>query len=505
MDSTLSRFCDRCGALVAQHLMICPSCGTALHVSHLAPLISAASLPSALSTSAAAEPLRPGSLFAQRYRILSSIGEGGFGVIYKAQDIERHGRPVAIKQINLSALSPREMIEATDSYNREVRHLSQLRHDSIPRIYASLTDPQHWYVVMDFIEGQSLEDKLKETRGRGLSAARVLEIGLALCDVLGYLHTQHPPIIFRDVKPANIMLTRAERLYLIDFGIARQYAPERTRDTGPLGTPGYAAPEQYGKAQTTAQTDIYALGATLQTLLTGKEPLELAGSSANQEQTIRRRIPRHLQPLLQHMLEPDASKRPQSMDEVKESLLWVKEQTAAQRVKRAPAFMRDFLMHSGPGSLLLVALLLFIFVLFSLTGFFSSPLWIPYLLLVLCGAVGLSAYSLHRARQEAPTRLSVKEAVSIVVNCLKSSLSLALIPTIIICYYFSALQRYPSLTSIGDYLVLGGLVLVFILGGLYWLKWNMSELWHRVPSRQQGRPQEEDSPLQQQIQKQLRL
>lgn len=500
MDSTVSRFCNRCGALVAEQIMICPNCGTALRASNLAPSMSAASTPSVLSTPAASGPLRPGSLFAQRYRILSTIGEGGFGVIYKAQDIEYHRRPVAIKQINLSALSPREMIEATDTYNREVRHLSQLHHDSIPHIYAYLTDPQHWYVVMDFIDGQSLEDRLKQIRGRRLPTAKVLEIGIALCDVLGYLHSQHPPIIFRDVKPANIILTRAGRLYLIDFGIARQYAPERTRDTGPLGTPGYAAPEQYGKAQTTAQTDIYSLGATLQTLLTGKEPLELAASSESEERTNRRRIPRNLQPLLQKMLEPDASKRPQSMDEVKEALLWFKKHAVSQRVRRAPAFMGDFLIHSGPGVLLLMAQLLFIFFVFLYTGFFSSPLWIPCLLLMLCVVVGRSVYSLHQAREEAPTALSAKEAFGIVLKRLKSSIYFALIPAIF-CYYLYALTA-SSWTSIGDYLVLGGIVLVFILGGLYWFRGEMSELWHRVFSQQRGHPQEQAPPLQQQIHKQ---
>ena len=496
MDSTLSRFCNRCGALVSEQVMICSNCGAVLRASNLAPSISAAPMPSVFSTPAASGPLRPGSLFAQRYRILSSIGEGGFGVIYKAQDIEHHRKLVAIKQINLSALSPREMIEATDSYNREVRHLSQLRHDSIPRIYAYLTDPQHWYVVMDFIEGQSLEDKLKQARRGSLSTARVLDIGIALCDVLGYLHAQHPPIIFRDVKPANVMLTKAGRLYLIDFGIARQHAPERTRDTGSLGTPGYAAPEQYGKAQTTAQTDIYGLGATLQTLLTGKEPLELVAISESQQRTIRKRIPRNLRPLLQHMLEPDASKRPQSMDEVKESLLWFKEHAATQRVQRAPAFMGDFLIHSMPGVLLLAALLSFIFFVFSWTGFSSSPFWVPCLLLMLSVVVGRSAYALHQAREEASSRLSTKEASGIVLKRLKGSIYFALIPAVL-CYFLYGFLL-TGYTSIGDYLALGGIALVFIFGGLSWLEGKTGGLWHRVPWRRRGRAQEQIPPLQQQ-------
>src|SRR5260370_26107433 len=104
----------------------------------------------------------------------------------------------------------------------------------------------------------------------------VLDIGIQLCKVLNSLHMRQPPVIFRDVKPANIMRNPRGHIYLIDFGIARQFTPGQARDTGPLGSPGYATPEQYGKAQTTVQTDVYGLVATLQTLLTGKVPFELS-------------------------------------------------------------------------------------------------------------------------------------------------------------------------------------------------------------------------------------
>ncbi|TMF41630.1 MAG: serine/threonine protein kinase, partial [Chloroflexi bacterium] len=152
--------------------------------------------------------------------------------------------------------------------------LSRLNHRNLPRIYDHFTDPTHWYVVMQYIEGETLEDYLKRAKGGHLPLKQVRAIGVQLSKVLYYLHAQTPSIIFRDVKPANIMRTRRGRLYLIDFGIARHFNPNKKRDTGPLGSPGYAAPEQYGRAQSTAQTDIYGLGVTLQTLLTGKEPLD---------------------------------------------------------------------------------------------------------------------------------------------------------------------------------------------------------------------------------------
>ena len=343
MSSPVSLFCDECGAANGLQAIVCFACNQPLNPSLLAPTLQAPITPVAnmaiapISTSSD-EPLRPGTLLAQRYRIEEEIGQGGFGIVYKARDINWNRR-VAIKQINLHALNAKEVIEATDSYNREVKLLSTLKHPNLPRIYDHFTDPEHWYLVMDYIEGETLEEYLKaaETKQKkyffGLLPARkslpghaaqgmlqtsrlpvreVLDIGVQLCTVLNYLHTRQPPVIFRDVKPANIMRNPRGHIYLIDFGIARQFTPGQARDTGPLGSPGYAAPEQYGKAQTTVQTDVYGLGATLQTLLIGKDPLELsqAGTVAGHK------IPKKLQRLLDRMLERDSGKRPKTMREV---------------------------------------------------------------------------------------------------------------------------------------------------------------------------------------------
>jgi len=225
----------------------------------------------ALPALIAAGPLPPGSLLVQRYRIISQVGQGGFAVVYKAKDTQKKNKVVAIKQINLHALASKDLFEATSASKREVELLSDLDHANLPHIYDRFSDPWHRYIVMDFIQGETLEDYLSEVRRGYLSVREVLKIGIELSTVLSYLHAQFPPIIFRDVKPANIMRTRRGRLYLIDFGIAR-HVNRGQKDTAPLGSPGYAAPEQYGKAQTTERTDIYGLGATLQALLTGEDP-----------------------------------------------------------------------------------------------------------------------------------------------------------------------------------------------------------------------------------------
>ena len=269
------------------------------------------------------------SLLKGRYRILTQVGTGGFGAVYKARDTLAAGQGtaiIAIKQVNLRGLTPQEIIEATDGFHREVLLLSNLEHVNLPHIYDSFTDPEHWYLVMDFIGGETLEQYLRHTTAgsspattRSLPLDEVFSIALQLCHVLHYLHTRQPPIIFRDLKPANVMRAPEGNLYLIDFGIARQFKPGQAKDTMPFGSPGYAAPEQYGKAQTTPQSDLYSLGALLHQVLSGEDPAEtpfrfaplrLYGTAGLAE----------LEALIMRMVDMDPGKRPASAAEVKEEL-----------------------------------------------------------------------------------------------------------------------------------------------------------------------------------------
>lgn len=498
---TSALFCDQCGAALPAQAVSCAVCrryfgiaSTTFTPSPSSPVqVGGASL--SFSIAASADILRPGSLFVFRYRILAKVGEGGFGVIYKAQDLDQHNRLVAIKQINLSLLSPQKMIEATDSYNREVSYLSQLQHENIPRFYDYFTDPGNWYVVMDYIEGETLEDKLQKARHGCFSMQKVLDIGIVLCDVLGYLHAQHPPIIFRDVKPGNIMLTKTGRIYLIDFGIARHYTAGQRRDTAPLGSPGYAAPEQYGKAQTTAQTDIYGLGATLQTLLTGKEPMEFLVGSASLDHT----IPEKMQTLLKKMLERDASQRPQSVDEVKQSLQWLREHSFSYKAQHTLAFTRDSLIPAIFQTLLFVALLLIIFFVIFATGFFNTLFWIPCILLMLCVIVGRSAYYLREEREDAATRLNAKEVLATVLKHLRGSILFALIPAI----FFYALYdiQSPDGILINDVLLLSMSTFASIILSLYFLNREISWLWHLMTQWRRASKPVQVPPLQQRMHK----
>jgi oligopeptide transport system substrate-binding protein len=312
--TTSALYCANCGAAIELSSsedddVTCFACGKPLE------LVAAQSG----SVAIVDQPL-PGNLLQQRYLIVNQVGTGGFGAVYRAKDTLHHDKTVAIKSINLRDLKPQEVIEATDTFNREMTLLSDLAHSNLPRVYDHFTDAEHWYLVMDFIGGETLEEYVQYTYSEGrLPLDEVLDIGMQLCTVLDYLHSRQPSIIFRDVKPANIMHTPGGHLYLIDFGIARRFKPGQAKDTIALGSPGYAAPEQYGRAQTTPQTDLYGLGATLHHLLTGSDPSEnpfhLAPLSAFDIAA-----PLELQELIAQMLEMDAAKRPQSAALVKQRL-----------------------------------------------------------------------------------------------------------------------------------------------------------------------------------------
>lgn len=214
------------------------------------------------------------TLFWNRYFIISKVGAGGFGSVYKAADRQSGDSIVAIKEVRLMGLHSQAMIDATTAFQREVSVLAQLDHPNLPRLYEYFQTPGQWYLVMDFIAGETLEQYQSKAPNRRLLLSEVLDIGIRLCLVLDYLHSHQPPIVFRDLKPANIMRTPTGQLYLIDFGIARYFKPGQAKDTVALGSLGYAAPEQYGKAQTTPRADIYSLGAVLHQLLTTSDPSE---------------------------------------------------------------------------------------------------------------------------------------------------------------------------------------------------------------------------------------
>jgi serine/threonine protein kinase len=211
---------------------------------------------------------------AGRYRVLKKIGSGGMAAIYLAEDGRLPGKFVAVKEMSAAGLTnPAERMEAINAFHQEARLLATLNHPHLPRVTDVFQADGREYLVMDYIQGETLEKKLDDANGP-LPERQVMVWAGQLCDVLHYLHSQKPTIIFRDLKPANIMISQDGAVKLIDFGIARHFKPGKGKDTTALGTAGYAPHEQYGKGQTDQRSDIYALGATLHFLLTGRDPAD---------------------------------------------------------------------------------------------------------------------------------------------------------------------------------------------------------------------------------------
>lgn len=213
---------------------------------------------------------RIGEVIDEKYEILSLIGEGGMSRVWLARD-QRLNKLWAVKEIGRTARDANNAV-VVQSLITEANLMKRLDHPALPRIVDIIEDGKTIYVVMDYVEGESLKKVMRDS-GRPMPEDDVISWGIQLCDVLEYLHTRTPPVIYRDMKPGNIMLRDDGTVKLIDFGIAREYKEGRSSDTQILGTRGYAAPEQFSRnVQTDARTDIYSLGVTLYTLVTGRSP-----------------------------------------------------------------------------------------------------------------------------------------------------------------------------------------------------------------------------------------
>lgn len=212
--------------------------------------------------------LEIGSVIDGKYKILNVVGKGGMSVVYLAMN-ERANKQWAIKEVRKDGMQSFEVVK--QNLVAETDLLKKLNHPHLPSIIDVIDCDDTFLIVMDYIEGNPLSKAL-ETSG-AQNQDDVIEWAKQLCDVLGYLHSRKPPIIYRDMKPSNVMLKPDGNVMLIDFGTAREFKSTSVADTTCLGTQGYAAPEQFGgHGQTDARTDIYCLGATMYHLVTGHNP-----------------------------------------------------------------------------------------------------------------------------------------------------------------------------------------------------------------------------------------
>lgn len=212
-----------------------------------------------------------GSVIDGKYEVLKLIGQGGMSKVYLAMD-KRLNKQWAVKEIEKRTRDKNNDV-IIQSAIAEANMIKKLDHPSLPRIVDIIDNGNVIYVIMDYIEGEPLDKVLNEFGAQAQDL--VIDWAKQLCEVLYYLHSCNPPIIYRDMKPANVMIKPDGNIKLIDFGIAREYKEQNLADTVCLGTKGYAAPEQFGgKGQTDARTDIYCLGVTIYHLITGQNPCE---------------------------------------------------------------------------------------------------------------------------------------------------------------------------------------------------------------------------------------
>lgn len=271
------------------------------------------------------------------------------GVVYLATDTDERFRQrrVAVKEMSKAGFSLERAREAEAAFAGEASILIDLLHPNLPRVYDYFSEGECCYLVMDYIEGSTLAGMLEQAGGGPLPLTLVLGWAVELCDVLHYLHTCQPPVIFRDIKPANVMVSTSGHLFLIDFGIARLFKPGQAHDTVPFGSVGYAAPEQYGNAQSEPRSDVYGLGALLHQLLTGLDPSEHPFFFRPVSQ-VNPAVPAELELLLMQMVEMDRERRPASIRDV-----WnVLEQVRFSVQTRGAALATGTRVRAAPGTII---------------------------------------------------------------------------------------------------------------------------------------------------------
>jgi serine/threonine protein kinase len=274
--------------------------------------------------------LSSGTVLVDRYQIQDVIGIGGMGSVYRARDMHFPNviKLVAVKEMINQAPDPLIRETIVRNFEREANILVTLNHPSIPKIYDFFSIDNRSYLVEEFINGRDLEAVLKSTL-EPIKEDQVIIWSIQICDVLEYLHTHKPePIIFRDIKPSNVMINQANNVILVDFGIAKMF---KTGQKGTMiGTEGYSPPEQY-RGEATLQTDIYALGATMHHLLTHRDPrLEAPFSFADRPiHQINPAVSNELETIVNTALEYNPANRFVSSTDMKVALLTLAKRTGA--------------------------------------------------------------------------------------------------------------------------------------------------------------------------------
>jgi serine/threonine protein kinase len=264
--------------------------------------------------------IAPQTIIGSRYRVVKPLGGGGMKLVYLAEDLRLAARKCALAEMVDTFTSTDAQQQAISAFQREADMLAQLSNEHIPRVFDRFSEGNHHFLVMEYIDGITLEDQLKRNGGK-LAPDLVVEVALQVLDTLEYLHHLQPPVIYRDLKPSNIMVTGDGQAKLIDFGIARHFQP--LSNATMIGTQGYAPPEQYrGKVET--RSDIYALGATMHHAISGRDPAAEAPFSFPPLQQLCPEIDARLANAIDQALAYDVIRRLPDAAEFKHRLLQIK-------------------------------------------------------------------------------------------------------------------------------------------------------------------------------------
>jgi serine/threonine protein kinase len=303
------------------------------------------------------------------------------GTVYRAHD-RRLDITVAVKELNRTNLSEDDMHASLHNFEREARLLARLSHPRLPKVTDYFIVEPRFYLIMEYIQGDNLQKHLAAFEEKP-DFDSALQWSIEIAEVLAYLHGQKPPIIFRDIKPANIMVDKTGGIKLIDFGIARRFQEGATKDTLLYGSPGYSPPEQYGKTQTDPRSDIYAFGATMHQLFSGRDPI----TSPFRFPPLRSLVPAAppaLENLIAKCVEMDIDHRPSSSEAIWKELLAIQQNLkqpdhifATENSRTAqnisPAFpTTSEKKRSSSSRYALMAIILLLSIIIAIGGYFLS-------------------------------------------------------------------------------------------------------------------------------------
>ncbi|MFD2046152.1 serine/threonine protein kinase [Ornithinibacillus salinisoli] len=255
-------------------------------------------------------------VLAEKYSVLDHIASGGMSEVYFIEEMDKSSpQQWAVKVANKENKLSQKLVD-------ETKILSELDHPNIPKMIDFFTTDEYIFLVMEFAEGEVLSEYINNQEHK-LPLDKVIDIGIQLSDILDYLHNHPETIIYRDIKPGNIILNESGEMKLIDFGIARKFQEDKLRDTVLVGTVGFAAPEQFEQKQTDRRTDLFSLGALLYYLLSEGKYVYVAQKPITH---FAKKLPKSLKRCVNKLVEMDPEKRIQNASEAKELLIKAKEE-----------------------------------------------------------------------------------------------------------------------------------------------------------------------------------